>query len=149
MLNFKKLSVACLLMSAASVLFAQQHKPVAHKKAAPASPLKAAMLRGKAVYAKTCITCHQADGGGLGNMNPPLIKTEYVLGDKARMIHIVLNGFKEDVEIDGQTYQNTMPAQSYLKDDEIADVLTYVRNSFGNKASMVKAADVKAEREKK
>ena len=84
-----------------------------------------------------------ADGGGVQNMNPPLIKTTYVLGDKATIIKIVLNGFKEDVEINGQTYSNNMTPHSDLSDLQIADVLTYVRKSFGNKASAVTAAEVK------
>lgn len=86
------------------------------------------------------------DGGGVPNMNPPLINTSYVKGDKARIIKVVMNGFSQNVEIDGQTYSNNMPAQTLLKDQDIADVLTYVRNSFGNKYSAVKLAEVKAVR---
>ena len=84
-----------------------------------------------------------ADGVGFQQMNPPLIKTSYVLGNKATLIKIVLNGFKEKVEINDDTYSNVMASHSYLKDQEIADVLTYVRNSFGNKASAVTATEVK------
>jgi len=83
-----------------------------------------------------------ADGGGVQNMNPPLTKTTYVLGDKAALIKIVLNGFNEDVEINGNTYSNTMASHADLKDQQIADVLTYVRSSFGNKASAVKVGEV-------
>lgn len=87
-----------------------------------------------------------ADGGGVPNMNPPLIKTSYVLGDKKRIIKVVLNGFAQNVDIDGESYSNNMPPQNFLKDQEIADVLTYIRNSFGNKAVTVKVAEVKAVR---
>lgn len=148
MLKDKKILLLLSGMLVIGFAFAQRknHRKNTHK---PLTGLTASMVRGKAVYAKTCVTCHQADGGGLGNMNPPLIKTPYVLGDKGRMIRIVLNGFNEEVEIDDQVYHNTMPSQAYLKDQEIADVLTYVRNSFGNKASAVKPADVAAERGKK
>jgi mono/diheme cytochrome c family protein len=76
-------------------------------------------------------------------MNPPLVKTTFVLGNKKKLISIVLNGFSENVEINGDTYTNVMASHSYLKDKEIADVLTYVRNSFGNKASAVTALEVK------
>jgi len=86
------------------------------------------------------------DGGGVPNMNPPLVKTSYVLGDKKRIIKVVLNGFTQNVDIDGESYSNNMPPQNFLKDQEIADVLTYVRNSFGNKAAAVKVAEVKAVR---
>ena len=80
-------------------------------------------------------------------MNPPLINTSYVLGDKEQLIGIVLKGLK-NVKIEDETYTNPMPSFKQLKDQEIADVLTYVRNSFGNKASAVTAADVKAVRAK-
>jgi len=86
------------------------------------------------------------DGGGVPNMNPPLIKTSYVLGDKKRIIKVVLNGFTQNMDIDGESYSNNMPPQNFLKDQEIADVLTYVRNSFGNKATAIKVADVKTVR---
>jgi len=104
----------------------------------------AAMEHGAKIYTVNCLTCHFIDGGGVPNMNPPLVKTSWVLGDKTRLIKVVLNGFKENVAIDGQTYSNNMAPHNFLKDDEIADVLTYIRNSFGNKASAVKAAEVKA-----
>jgi mono/diheme cytochrome c family protein len=82
-------------------------------------------------------------------MNPPLIKTSYVLGDKKRLINVVLKGLNEEVEINGEYYDNPMPPQPQLTDQQIADVLTYVRNSFGNKASAVSVAEVKAMRAKK
>jgi mono/diheme cytochrome c family protein len=81
-------------------------------------------------------------------MNPPLINTTYVLGNKERLIKILLKGLNENIEIDGETFSNPMPALPILKDQQIADVLTYVRNSFGNKASAVTASEVKAVRAK-
>ena len=108
--------------------------------------LKAAIASGQKLYVDNCLSCHQADGLGVQNMNPPLVKTEYVLGDKTRLITIVLNGFSDNVEINGNTYSNNMPAHDYMTDQQIADVLTYVRNSFGNKAQYVTAAQVKAVR---
>ena len=104
------------------------------------------MLPGETIYKKYCISCHQADGGGVPNMAPPLIQTSYVLGEKETLIKIVLNGLK-NVDINEETYNNPMPALgAVLKDKEIADVLTYVRNSFGNKASAVTTDDVKKAR---
>jgi mono/diheme cytochrome c family protein len=108
----------------------------------------AAMARGKVLYQHICMSCHQADGSGVPRMNPPLIKTSFVLGDKTRLITIILKGLNEDVEIEGEYYSNPMPPQAQLRDDEIADVLTFVRNSFGNKAGAVKPADVKVVRAK-
>ena len=109
---------------------------------------KASIERGKTVYESTCLACHQADGSGVPNLNPPLIKTKWTLGEKNQLINVVLKGLDEEIEVDGETYHNVMPPISYLSDQEIADVLTYVRNSFGNKASAIKEADVKALREK-
>jgi len=103
----------------------------------------ASIVRGKVVYQNICLACHMADGKGVPTMNPPLVQTTYVLGDKAALIKIVLNGFKEDVEINGQTFSNNMTPHADLKDRQIADVLTYVRKSFGNKASAVTMAEVK------
>lgn len=121
-----------------------QKKPVAKAKPAVAAPA-AAIAAGKAVYTQNCLSCHQADGGGVDGLNPPLIKTSYVLGDKARMVKVVLNGL-QGVDIDGEEYNNAMPSYDFLTDQQIADVLTYVRNSFGNKAAPISMAEVKATR---
>lgn len=74
-------------------------------------------------------------------MNPPLIQTSFVLGDNPTLIKVLLNGMSQ-VEIDGESYFNVMPSFSYLTDADIAHVLTYVRNSFGNKASAITVQDV-------
>jgi mono/diheme cytochrome c family protein len=111
--------------------------------------LSASIKRGKLVYEKTCLACHQINGAGVPGMNPPLIKTKHVLGDKVKLINIVIKGFNEAVEINGDMYDNPMPAQIQLKDQEVADVLTYVRNSFGNKASAITVIEVKKLRAKK
>jgi mono/diheme cytochrome c family protein len=129
-------------------VFAQVKKKFPVKVAGNAA-FQSTMLRGKAVFEKTCITCHQKDGGGVMNLNPALIKTRYVLGDKARLINIVLKGLNKEIEIEGDTYTNPMPAQSNLTDQQIADVLSYVRNSFTNKASVVTPPEVNAVRKRK
>lgn len=110
--------------------------------------IRASIERGKNVFQVTCLTCHQADGEGVQRMNPTLVKTKWVLGDKKALSKIVLNGLKGgEIEIDGDNFHNPMPPQAaLLTDQQIADVLTYVRNSFGNKASAVTPADVKAAR---
>jgi mono/diheme cytochrome c family protein len=127
-------------LSVSASLFAQQKKKTAEQAPSLSSSIAAGML----VYKKNCLVCHMADGGGVQNMNPPLANTTYVLGAKDKLIKIVLNGFSERVEINDETYTNVMPAQKQLTDKQVADVLTYVRNSFGNKASAVTAAEVKA-----
>jgi mono/diheme cytochrome c family protein len=107
---------------------------------------KAILENGKAVYEQHCLVCHQADGSGVQNLNPPLIKTKWVLGDKSTLIGIILKGLDEEIEVDGEIYHNVMPGLDYISDKEIADVLTYVRNSFTNKASPVSEAEVEKHR---
>ena len=108
--------------------------------------LAASRAKGKIVFTTYCMPCHQADGNGVPNLNPPLVKTSYVLGDKTKLIGIVLNGLNQEIEINGETYNGVMASHDYLTNQEIADVLTYVRNSFGNKASAITPQDVKLAR---
>ena len=111
-------------------------------------PDKLAMARGKKLYTTYCLTCHQADGGGVPGLNPPLEKTSYVLGRKTALIQIVLKGMDQKADIDGESYSNTMPPHKFLTNQQIADVLTFVRNSFNNKAAAITAADVRYVRSK-
>ncbi len=100
------------------------------------------MLAGKEVYDAYCMACHMTNGKGAPGMNPPLVDTEWVLGDKERLIKVILNGLSDPVEIKGEIYQNIMAPHAFLTDQQIADVLTYIRNSWGNKASEVTAEEV-------
>jgi mono/diheme cytochrome c family protein len=131
-----------------TLVFFIKNSEANRKNTEPIKTFQKSQLPGEKVYKQFCISCHQPDGGGVPNMNPPLIKTEYVLGEKERLIKIVLHGLNENIEIDGEYFTNPMPALNILKDQQIADVLTYVRNSFGNKASAVTASEVKAVRAK-
>jgi len=106
----------------------------------------ASKQRGASLYKKYCLACHQADGSGVPRLNPPLINTSYVTGEKEKLIAWVLQGTSEKIPIDDEYYTNNMPAQNYLTDQQIADVLTYVRSSFGNDASIVSPTDVKTVR---
>lgn len=105
--------------------------------------LKASVERGQKVYETYCLGCHQADGSGVPRLNPPLAKVAYVTGDKKKLITVVLAGLDTEIEINGELYNNVMAPHDFLKDQEIADVLTYIRNSFGNKAVAITPADVK------
>lgn len=113
------------------------------------NPLSASVARGKKVYDKVCLSCHMIDGGGVPHMNPPLIQTSYVLGDKKKIIQIVLNGMNDRIAIDDEYYSNNMAPHKDLTNQQIADVLTYIRNSFGNKASAVTVKEVQAVRSEK
>lgn len=102
---------------------------------------------GKIIYETYCLACHQEDGSGVPNMNPPLIKTDWVLGDSTRLINVILKGLK-NTEINGDSYSNEMPSHDFLTDYQIAEVLSYVRKSFGNQAGSISSEDVKKQRAK-
>ena len=114
----------------------------------------AVMILGKDVYSRpgSCSTCHQPDGNGLPDAGfPPLANTDWVTGDKELLIKITLKGLTGPIEVNGRTYPGQVPMtgfESLLSDQELAAVLTYVRNSFGNEASTVSPADIKTVREK-
>lgn len=127
----------------ASLLMSQTTKPAAAA-GQNKGGFQASMDRGKQVYLEQCLACHQVDAAGVPSMNPPLIKTKWVLGDKKTLVQLVLKGMTGDVDVNGDTYRNIMAPHSDLTDQQIADVLTYVRNSFGNKAKAITAAEVKA-----
>lgn len=151
-IQVKRVSLVLLVISVCLSATAQTKKPATGskpvKKSGTAAISPATMGRGKVVYNLYCVSCHQPDGGGVPSMNAPIVKTSYVLGPKNRLIDVILKGM-QDVEIDGETYSNVMPSHSFLTNQQIADVLTYVRNNFGNKASAVTVAEVAAVRNKK
>jgi len=143
----KIIFAAFLIIGFAGNLTAQTVKKKTVTKSNATTP--PSIVNGKLVYTKYCMVCHQLDGGGVMGLNPPLSKTEYVLGDQKRLITIVLKGFNKEIEIDGETYANPMPGLGHLSDQQVADVLSFVRNSFGNKASLITPAQVKAVRASK
>lgn len=110
-------------------------------------------IRGKEIYGRDgyCATCHQPDGGGLTASGfPALVGTQWVMGNEERLIKIALNGIYGPIEVNGNKFGGQVPMTPFggmLKDDEIAAVLTYVRNAFGNKASAISPDKVKLVRE--
>jgi mono/diheme cytochrome c family protein len=107
------------------------------------------MQNGKKIYEARCLACHQADGGGVPNMNAPLDAASNVVGkDIARLVRIIRYGYNERIALDGFYYSNAMTANPDLKDNEIADLLTYIRNSWSNKASAVTITQVQAAKKK-
>jgi len=102
-------------------------------------------INGKNIFETRCLVCHQSDGGGVPNMNPPLDGASNVNGkDIARLVKIIRNGYDERIALDGMYYNNAMTANPDLKEDAIADVLTYIRTSWSNKAGAVTINQVKA-----
>jgi mono/diheme cytochrome c family protein len=105
-------------------------------------PVKAVSEPGLADYNKYCLACHQADGSGVPGMYPPLGATDWVQGDKSRLIELVLNGQQGIIEVNGVVYKGSMPSHQYLTDEQVAAILTYVRSHFGNQADPVSTDEV-------
>jgi mono/diheme cytochrome c family protein len=131
----------CFIFLLPALIKAQEGNHCVVKK----SPYRLSMDSGKKIYTLQCMNCHQTDGIGVLNVNPPL-KSKRVTGDKNKLIGIVMKGSATNEVINGITYYGVMPPNPGLNDQEIADVLTYIRNSFDNKASIVKAMEVKSMR---
>jgi mono/diheme cytochrome c family protein len=109
----------------------------------------ASATRGKTVYLQRCMVCHQADGGGVPKLNAPLDGSTSVNSTNiAKLVKYIVKGFNDRVEIDGEFYENAMPAAADLTDQQIADVLTFIRNSWTNKAGPVTTLQVKQTRSK-
>ena len=109
----------------------------------------ASVARGKTVYLQRCMVCHQADGGGVPKLNAPLDASSAVNGsDVSKLIKYIVKGFADRVEIDGELYSNAMPAAADLTDQQIADVLTFIRSNWSNKAGPVTILQVKQTRSK-
>ena len=108
--------------------------------------LKASITRGQEVYTAQCTSCHMEQGEGIESVYPPLAKSDYLMADKKRSILQVLNGATGEIKVKGVTYDGVMTAFSALSDEEISDVLNYVRNSFGNKGAAVTPEEVKSSR---
>jgi glucose/arabinose dehydrogenase/mono/diheme cytochrome c family protein len=90
--------------------------------------------KGQEIYNWYCGACHQQDGKGDSGRFPPLAGTDWVTGDERRLINVVLNGLEGPVQVNGETYDNLMPQHSFLSDEQISDVLTFIRSNFGNDA---------------
>jgi nitrite reductase (NO-forming) len=135
--------IAAILLGgafAATSLLAWQSRPV--------FDLKASITRGKAIYDTQCVTCHQERGEGVKDVYPPLAKSDYLMANKARAIASVVNGAQGAITVNGAKYDNEMISID-LTDQEVSDVLNYVRNSWGNKGDAVRPEDVAPQRKKK
>lgn len=100
------------------------------------------LAAGKQAYELYCAACHNYDGTGVPGMNPPLVNTDWVTGDEERLINVILNGMNEPIVINGETYQNAMASHRHLNDQQISDILSYIRNSWGNEAAKISMEEV-------
>jgi mono/diheme cytochrome c family protein len=113
---------------------------------------KGQFTAGQEVYFREglCVTCHQPNGGGLDPAFPSIVKSPWVTEDKQRLIKIVMYGLMGPIKVGGKEYNGQVPMTPFagmLKDEEIANVLTFVRNHFGNQADPVTPTEVKAIRD--
>ena len=111
-------------------------------KGTPISSVDQQISKGKSVYNKVCMSCHQMNGVGIPGAFPPLAKSDYLNADVNRSIKQILNGSLGAITVNGKKYNTPMPKQE-LTDQQVADVLTYVYASWGNNKSVVTPEMVK------
>jgi mono/diheme cytochrome c family protein len=107
--------------------------------------LLSAYRKGRDQYVVTCGACHQADGKGLTNMAPALAQSDWVLGDIRRVIGVAVHGLMGPIKVNGKPVVGVppvMPPHGFMKDEQLADILTYVRNAWGNKAGEVSSDEI-------
>ena len=104
---------------------------------------------GQALFAGTCSTCHQGNGEGMEGVFPPLAKSDYIATDPKRLPTTILHGLQGPVKVNGKDYNSVMPPMNQLTDDEVANISTYVLNSWGNPGGTVSKADAAAARQAK
>jgi len=109
----------------------------AHAAKAGALTVEEQIKAGQALFSGTCSTCHQGNGQGLAGVFPPLAKSDYFAKDPTRIVDAVSQGLTGPVKVNGQEYNSVMPPMSQLTDDEVANIATYVLNSWGNPGGRV------------
>jgi len=128
----KKVIIAATLLAATAAL---AWTPVQDKK------LEESKARGKTLYNELCITCHMPDGKGTPGAFPPLAGSTYFANNPAKAIYPQKYGLTTPIEVNGTTYNTPMPVPN-ISDEEIADITTYIMNSWGNKGKLVTVKDV-------
>jgi nitrite reductase (NO-forming) len=99
---------------------------------------------GQVLFSGTCSTCHQADGRGLEGVFPPLAKSDWFAKERLRVAMAILQGVEGRITVNGKEYNSTMPPMNQLTDDEVANIATYVLNSWGNPGGRVSKAEAAA-----
>ena len=99
---------------------------------------------GRVLYNGTCSVCHQQNGEGLAGVFPPLANSDYLMAEPDRAVEIVLNGLTGPVTVNDSAYNSVMPPMSQLNDDEIANILSYVLNTWGNEGDAISSVEVEA-----
>lgn len=112
----------------------------------PEKNLDERMAAGEILYKQNCMACHMDHGRGIAGTFPPLVNADFLQERADKGIGIILQGLQGEITVNGEKYNNIMPAVS-LSDDQVASILTYIHNQFDNGGGLVKAADVKAWRD--
>jgi len=99
---------------------------------------------GKSLYTSNCENCHGQNGEGLSNLYPPLTDTSFLRNHQSRLACFVKYGIATQLEVDNRKFDTKMPANNHLTDQEIAYILTYIGNSFGNKLGLISTEEVSA-----
>lgn len=107
--------------------------------------LKSSIARGEQIYVAQCMSCHLDNGAGIEDVYPPLAKSDYLMADKNRSIDNIIHGLSGEIVVNGKTYNGEMTSFD-LTDEEVSDVLNYIRNSWGNKGKAVTPSEVSARR---
>ena len=110
--------------------------------------LKKSKQSGRLIYSLECAECHEGDGKGMRGSVPPLANSDYLMKDTNKGILAVLKGVSGRVKVNGTNYYGTMVGLGKLSNKQIADVMNYIRNSWGNKGKIVKPDDVAKLRKK-
>ncbi|WP_194766009.1 c-type cytochrome [Tamlana sp. I1] len=99
-------------------------------------PLQKSIERGEEIYADFCVSCHLPNGEGVKNVYPPLAQSDYLMTQRAKSIHAIKFGLDDEIVVNGITYNGNMAAMG-LSDDEVADVMNYITNQWGNTNSKI------------
>ena len=114
----------------------------------PIQLVSADSVDGSVVYAAQCAACHQASGMGLSGVFPPLVGADWVLENDERLVQILLHGIQGELVVNGMTYNGVMPAFSQLSDGDLAAVLTYIRQDWGNDGTAIAVDQIASGRER-
>jgi len=137
MINMKKTGILIFFFSFGGLMLSFQGKPK--------FDLKSSITRGKEIYSTQCLSCHMEQGEGIEDIYPPLANSDYLMADKVRSIRQILQGVSGEIKVNGKVYNGEMTGFD-LSDEQVSDVLNYVRNSWGNKGPAVTASEVQATR---
>lgn len=123
-------------------------KTIQAEESLPEKSLEERMTAGKIIYTQNCMACHMDHGRGIAGTFPTLVNSDYLQAQADKGVGIILNGLQGEIKVNGNVYNNIMPAVS-LTDDQTASVLTYIFNQFENGGGLINSSDIKAWREKK